>query len=70
MKTGFKAGSETGAAIALNPVHWTATDRRLLSAELDAIAAILAECYEDLSPKAKAKSIELATLMAELKKKL
>jgi hypothetical protein len=45
-------------------------DRLILSAEFDGLAAVLAECFPQLPPKAQAKVVELAGRLAELKGKV
>jgi hypothetical protein len=44
-------------------------DRVVLAADFDALAALLAECYENLPVRAQAKVLELACRMAELKRR-
>ncbi len=49
--------------------HLTKFDRVVLESDFDALAATLAECFESLPPKAQAKAVELATRLAELKRR-
>lgn len=45
------------------------TDCRALIAEIDVTAAMLAQCYGELSPAAKARAIELAHSLSAIRRK-
>ena len=47
-----------------------ATDREILTCEIDDVAAAVAGCYEELSPVAKASAVKLAHALASLRQKM
>ena len=47
-----------------------ATDREILTCEIDDVAAAVAGCYEELSPVAKASAVKLAHTLANLRRNL
>jgi len=44
-------------------------DRVVLEADFDALAGLLAECFDSLPPKAQAKAVDLAAHLTELKRR-